>query len=286
MYGTFVQIGTVQILAGTPDSGWLVCDGSAVSRSTYARLFAVIGTSFGAGDGSTTFNLPDLRGRVPVGSGTGTGLTARTIGQTMGEETHTLTITEMPSHNHNILDNGHSHTPLSPATVFRGAHAGGTSGYATTNAGQTVDQSVGTGTSTTGILILNTGGGAAFNQMQPSLVLNYVIWAGTSALDINPDADISVTVVISFPTHTPTPTPTPTMTYTPGPSPTPTATVTATPNYIYRATVEVDGVGQDVGLDYRVTAGESIMTLLLFGCFVLLVILVAMKVIGERRNVG
>ena len=66
--------------------GWLLSDGSAVSRTTYATLFAVVGTTYGAGDGSTTFNVPDLRGRAPIGAGTGTGLTARTRGQLVGSE--------------------------------------------------------------------------------------------------------------------------------------------------------------------------------------------------------
>lgn len=61
-------VGEVMDYAGpTPPSGWLVCDGSAVSRTTYAALFAAIGTAWGAGDGSTTFNLPDMRGRVGAG---------------------------------------------------------------------------------------------------------------------------------------------------------------------------------------------------------------------------
>ncbi len=79
-------------------AGWLLCDGSAVNRTTYAALFAVLGTTYGAGDGSTTFNLPDMQGRVPIGAGTGTyksagiahsngaSLTVRTIGEYDGAE--------------------------------------------------------------------------------------------------------------------------------------------------------------------------------------------------------
>ena len=81
--------GIIQMFAGaTPPTGWLVCDGSAISRTTYATLFAAIGTTWGSGDGSTTFNVPDLRGRMPMGAGTGSGLTARTLGNTLGTETH------------------------------------------------------------------------------------------------------------------------------------------------------------------------------------------------------
>ena len=76
--------------AQTVPTGWLRCDGSAVSRTTYSALFSAISTAFGAGDGSTTFNLPDYRGRVPIGSGAGAGLTTRTVGAKGGEETHAL----------------------------------------------------------------------------------------------------------------------------------------------------------------------------------------------------
>lgn len=68
----FVPIGTIDVFAKStvPTANWLACDGSAVSRTTYAALFAIIGTTFGVGDGSTTFNLPDLRGKSPIGAGT------------------------------------------------------------------------------------------------------------------------------------------------------------------------------------------------------------------------
>ncbi len=82
--------GTIQLYGGAAaPSGWLTCDGSAVSRTTYAALFTAVGTTFGSGDGINTFNIPDLRGRAPIGSGTGSGLTPRTLGATDGTETHT-----------------------------------------------------------------------------------------------------------------------------------------------------------------------------------------------------
>jgi microcystin-dependent protein len=90
-------IGPLPWLGATAPAGWLLCDGSAVSRTTYAALFAEIGTTCGPGDGSTTFNLPDMRGRVPVGKNTGTFLT---LGQQGGEEAHALTSGEMPPHTH------------------------------------------------------------------------------------------------------------------------------------------------------------------------------------------
>lgn len=98
--------------SATPPPGWLLCDGAAVSRTTYANLFSVIGTTWGTGDGSTTFNLPARSGRMAIGIGTGTGLTARTIAQTGGAETHVLTQAQTPvkSHSHPITDVAHSHT--------------------------------------------------------------------------------------------------------------------------------------------------------------------------------
>lgn len=86
--------------ASAPE-GWLLCDGQAISRTDYADLFAVIGTAFGSGDGSTTFNVPDMRGKVPVGFNSSE-TEFDNLGETGGEKTHTLSITEMPSHSHSF----------------------------------------------------------------------------------------------------------------------------------------------------------------------------------------
>lgn len=81
--------------------GWLLADGSEISRTTYSALYAEIGTRYGDGDSSTTFNLPDLRGRSPIGAGLGSGLTSRDINAaTVGEERHVLTVDELASHSH------------------------------------------------------------------------------------------------------------------------------------------------------------------------------------------
>lgn len=98
-------VGTVLDYAGiTAPAGWLLCDGAPVSREVYKILFALIGVTFGAGDTTTTFNLPDCRGRSSMGAGTGSGLTARTLGQALGAETHTLTGAEsgLPAHAHTV----------------------------------------------------------------------------------------------------------------------------------------------------------------------------------------
>jgi microcystin-dependent protein len=88
--------------------GWLLCDGQPYSTSTYARLFSIIGYTFGGSGG--TFNVPDCRGRVSVGAGAGAGLTNRALGSKFGEESHTISLTELPVHSHTIPDPGHIHT--------------------------------------------------------------------------------------------------------------------------------------------------------------------------------
>lgn len=105
--------GTLAMHAGSLPAGWLECDGYAVSRATYADLFTAIGVVYGAGDSSTTFNLPDFRGRSPLGIGQGNtaegGVTGtnRTLGQIGGAENHTLLAAELASHKHQI-SHGHS----------------------------------------------------------------------------------------------------------------------------------------------------------------------------------
>jgi microcystin-dependent protein len=104
-----VPTGSVQMFAGaSAPTNWLLCNGSAISRTTFATLFALIGTTYGTGDGSTTFNVPDMRGRMPVGVGTGTGLTARTLGQTGGAESVTIASSNLPIHTHTL--SAHTHT--------------------------------------------------------------------------------------------------------------------------------------------------------------------------------
>jgi len=106
-----VPVGTLLDFAGsTPPSGYLLCNGQAVSRITYAALFAVIGGTWGGGDGSTTFNLPDLRRRVTVGAG-GTAVAgpAVALGSLGGAETNVLTLGNIPSHMHGIIDQAHQH---------------------------------------------------------------------------------------------------------------------------------------------------------------------------------
>lgn len=113
--------------------GWLYCNGAAVSRATYKRLYDRIGTTFGVGDGSTTFNLPDYRGRILAGAldgqaAGGNRMTAA-AGTTTGEELHALVIAEIPRHVHNtgtLNINGGSHTHSDAALTVSGNNAQGT----------------------------------------------------------------------------------------------------------------------------------------------------------------
>lgn len=113
--GSFEQIGVVKMFAGSSaPEGYLLCDGSAVSRSTYSDLFAVIGETYGVGDGSTTFNIPDLRARMPIGfnddGDLGSGDSIRTnkaLASTGGESVHTLTEAQLPLHSHSQTIHSH-----------------------------------------------------------------------------------------------------------------------------------------------------------------------------------
>jgi microcystin-dependent protein len=143
--------GTIAAFAGDLiPSGWLPCDGRAVSRTTYADLFASLNLKWGPGDGSTTFNVPDLRGRTLIGAGANPSLTERALGQTLGEETHTLTVIEMPSHTHSLT------------TVPAGDGPGGYSG------GGWFGDPIAQSTS-------SAGGDKPHNNMQPSAVVNYIV---------------------------------------------------------------------------------------------------------------
>lgn len=164
------DIGDIKYSCKSDDhDGWLKCTGSAISRTDYADLFSVIGTAFGSGDGTTTFNLPDARGRVLGAIGTGAGLTARSLGDTVGAETHTLTVGEMPSHNHGITDPGHTHGYVNNVGDQNTDNA-----FASETAADQVDYNQTTGSSTTGITVNNNGGGGAHNNMQPTEFIGHV----------------------------------------------------------------------------------------------------------------
>lgn len=143
--------GVVLPYAGTTAPlGWLLCHGQAVSRTTFASLFGITGTAYGTGDGSTTFNVPDLRGRIPGGKDNmggsaasrlttaGSGVDGATLGAAGGAQNHTLTNAQLPT---SVLGTGGT-------TIARG--------------GVVVD-------------LQTVGGGQAHNNTQPTIVLNYII---------------------------------------------------------------------------------------------------------------
>lgn len=197
--------GTVLPYAGsTAPTGFLMADGSAVDRTTYATLFGVVGTTYGAGNGTTTFNLPDMRGRVAMGAGTAVGAagaTAHALGAAGGEETHLLSTVEMPSHDHggsvnpettdhthagttNIEGSSHSHTYLQPTAVNPVTSGTGTGGQGVSLASNsTSTQSANhTHTFTTGGRSSNhthtinaQGGGGSHNNLQPFTVVNHIV---------------------------------------------------------------------------------------------------------------
>lgn len=199
----------------TAPTGWLICNGQAVSRTTYAGLFALIASTFGAGDGSTTFNVPDARGNVIAGYDPGNaterlamqttqGVSASGLGNAGGEQSHTLIIGEIPAHNHAVTDNGHSHTVSDPGhvhsitdtthshnigvTLEPAFGTGGTGGAVSTGSTTTSANLTGiTGTNSatigitgtngavTGVTTQNTGGSTFHNNVQPTLILNFII---------------------------------------------------------------------------------------------------------------
>lgn len=149
----------------TAPTGFLFCDGSAVSRTTYARLFGVIGTAFGTGDGTSTFNLPDLRGRVAAGrdnmggtaanrltnAGVGNpGIDGAALGAAGGADRHALTTPQMPAHTHETGASQGIATGAVPAFV------GGNFSTASLNTG-------------------SAGSGQAHPNAQPTIVLNKII---------------------------------------------------------------------------------------------------------------
>ena len=189
--------GIVEPYAGVgAPAGWLLCAGQAISRTDYAPLFAVLGTTYGAGDGSTTFNIPDLRGRTVAGldnmNGTDAGRLSwsNSLGTSGGSQTHELTASEI-NHRHDftigLVDYNYNATGSFAALGNAGAYRYSTSSYSgyTGNIG-TLFTTVQPGTSpvnTTANRFYSTGdtntpsmvGTSAHNNMQPTTLLNYII---------------------------------------------------------------------------------------------------------------
>ena len=174
MEGTIAEI---RMFAGNfAPKNWAYCQGQLLPISSNQALYSLLGTTYG-GDGRTTFALPDLRGRVPVGSGQGAGLSPVNLGQPGGSETTSLTVGNLPPHNH-----------TASGTVTPGASTGGrgvnTSNIPTNNyplqtaAGNDIyanPSNTNMGQSPVSVTVNNTGNGLPINNMQPYLGMNYII---------------------------------------------------------------------------------------------------------------
>ena len=177
-----LPVGAMMDFAGSvAPSKWLLCFGQLVSATTYAALFAVIGTTYGSGAG--TFGIPDCRGRAMFGQDDMGGVAANRItvaggnfdgtvlGGTGGGQNHTLITGEMPAHNHAITDPGHVHTYVS-STATPGAGGGLAAGSVNNGSIITV------ASNTTGITINNNGGGNAHTILSPAIITTKIIYAG------------------------------------------------------------------------------------------------------------
>ena len=178
--GTIVQSAAINV----PD-GWFYCDGSARNKTEYVDLFVAIGVAYGGTE--FTFNLPDMQGRVGVGVGAGTGLTPRSMGQKSGVETHALNVGEMPAHTHTgttDANGAHVHTQTSTNDDFNNSSS--STGYSDplnkpsfpqydSGTDKTWTNINSAGTHSHGFTTDSTGSGAPHNNMQPFLVIRYLI---------------------------------------------------------------------------------------------------------------
>lgn len=146
--------------------GWMFCAGQLLSIAEYTAVFALVGTTYG-GDGQVTFGLPDLRGRIPVGTGQGNGLPSVELGEMSGTESVTLITTQIPPHNHTGVlvaanSSGTGGTPTGTVLAASNSNNIYAAGPASINTADVVTLS-------------STGGNAPHGNIMPSLVLNYII---------------------------------------------------------------------------------------------------------------
>ncbi len=159
-------VGEIRMFGGNfAPRGWAFCDGQLLAVSQNDALFSLFGTIYG-GDGRTTFGLPDLRGRIPIHAGTGPGLSNRRLGAKSGKETETITVDELPNHNHTISGNNASGNSAVPTGHF--------ARDATANNLYVTALSATTSTMHPNMLTGN-GGSRTHNNLMPFLCVNFIV---------------------------------------------------------------------------------------------------------------
>lgn len=156
-------LGEIRLFAGNfAPKGWALCNGQLLPLRQYTALFSLLGTYYG-GDGKTTFALPDLQGRVPIGQGSGAGLTPREVGEAGGEPAVSLLTTEMPLHTH-LANCSSQQSSSQPEGAYWGSTGRGANAYAATPA-----------SSLSVLAAQPTGGSQAHNNLQPFLGMTFII---------------------------------------------------------------------------------------------------------------
>ncbi len=146
---------------------WALCDGKTLPIASYEPLYSIIGTTYG-GDGRTTFGLPDLRSRVPIGQGQGTGLTTRVIGSSGGAESVTVAEATMPAHTHTMTVSSTEASTASPANAIPASVPANARFYFPAATGTTP-------TAMAAASVGNVGSGMAHPNVMPSIAIQYII---------------------------------------------------------------------------------------------------------------
>ena len=167
-------IGYVTMFAGNfAPKSWAFCNGQIINIASNTALFSILGTTYG-GNGTTTFALPDLRGRAIVGTGTGPGLSTYSLGQNGGSENQSMTALNMPAHVHPVAITAHNGATTddanlaTPANNYYGRDSNGISPFASA-------ASVNMAGYPAQIQMTNVGSNQAFSVLRPVLGMNYVI---------------------------------------------------------------------------------------------------------------
>ncbi|MBT9498233.1 MULTISPECIES: tail fiber protein [Zoogloea] len=158
-------LGEIRVFTGNfAPSGWALCQGQLMPIAENDALFSLIGTTYG-GDGQNTFALPNLAGSIPIHQGAGPGLTPRSMGEAGGSEHVTLNTQQLPIHTHTAICANAGADRASPVGSFWATDPGGNSGGYSTTAGSQM----------AGTAIGPSGGGQPHDNLQPFLVINYII---------------------------------------------------------------------------------------------------------------